>query len=281
MSAITSGAVDMISLDPQQYSEVKHDSNIGTAITQSYDYTTLETRNDRAPFNNVKVRAALEYAIDRAAINKVVYAGVGRPAYQPFPPNSPGYNKTVGDKYVYDPTKAKAMLAAAGYPHGISFKLDVPSNDTTFQRLATIIQSEMAAAGFKVSIQLIPGSDLLEDVYLKKEGDALLSEDLTNGPDISNTFEAVFEPSGFPAQYLGTEDLALAPEVEAANASLSPALQGPLMQKVGATVMAQGLETPIEFEPSIIAYNKSVVGGKVVAPIGQCRSDLAGIYVKK
>ena len=45
--------------------------------------------------------------------------------------------------------------------------------------------------------------------------------------------------------------------------------------------MAQGLETPIEFEPSIIAYNKSVVGGKVVAPIGQCRSDLAGIYVKK
>ena len=67
----------------------------------------------------------------------------------------------------------------------------------------------------------------------------------------------------------------------AANANLSPGLQGPLMQKVGATVMAQGLETPIEFEPSIIAYNKSVVGGKVTAPIGQCRSDLAGIYIKK
>ena len=179
------------------------------------------------------MRAALEYAIDRAAINKVVYAGVGRPAYQPFPPNSPGYNKQVGNKYVYDPKKAKAMLAAAGYPHGISFKLDVPANDTTFQRLATIIQSEMAAAGFKVNIQLIPGSDILVDVYLKKQGDALLSEDLTNGPDISNTFEAVFEPSGFPAQYLGTEDLALAPDVEAANASLSPKLQGPLMQKVG------------------------------------------------
>jgi ABC-type transport system substrate-binding protein len=281
VSAITSGAVDMISLDPQQYSEVKHDSNIGVSITQSYDYTVLETRNDRAPFNNPKVRAALEYAIDRAAINKVVYAGVGRPAYQPFPPNSPGYNKTVGNKYVYDPKKAKAMLAAAGFPHGLSFKLEVPSNDTTFQRLATIVQSEMAAAGFKANIQLIPGSDLLVDVYIKKQGDALLSEDLTNGPDISNTFEAEFEPSGFPAQYLGTEDLALTPAVEAANASLSPSLQGPLMQRVGAAVMSQGLEVPIEFEPSIIAYNKSVVGGKVVAPIGQCRSDLAGIYVKK
>jgi len=281
VSAITSGAVDMISLDPQQYTEVEHNPNIGTAITQSYDYTVLETRNNAAPFNNVKVRAALEYAIDRAAINKVVYAGVGRPAYQPFPPDSPGYNKAVGNKYVYEPKKAKAMLAAAGFTKAVPVQLMVPSNDTTFQRLATIIQSEMDASGFSVSITLIPGADLLEDVYLKKEGSALLSEDLTNGPDISNTFEALFEASGFPAQYLGTEDLAVAPEVEAANASLSPSLQGPLMQKVGATVMAQGLETPIEFEPSIIAYNKSVVGGKVVAPIGQCRSDLAGIYVKK
>ena len=281
VSAITSGAVDMISLDPQQYAEVKHNPNIGTAITQSYDYVLLNTRNNTAPFNNVKVRAALEYAIDRAAINKVVYAGVGRPAYQPFPANSPGYNKKVGNKYVYNPQKAKAMLAAAGFPHGLSFKLEVPSGDSTFQRLATIIQSEMAAAGFKAKIQLIPGSDILVDVYIKKEGDALLTVDLTNGPDISNTFEAEYEPSGFPAQFLGTKDLAITPDIQAANASLSPSLQGPLMQKVGATVMAQGLETPIEFEPSIIAYNKSVVGGKVVAPIGQCRSNLAGIYVKK
>jgi len=281
VSAITSGAVDMEALDPQQYEEVKNDSSIGTAITQSYDYAVLNTRNNVAPFNNVKVRAALEYSIDRALINKVVYAGVGRPAYQPFPTNSPGYNKTVGDKYVYDPTKAKAMLAAAGYPHGVSFKMFVPAGDTTEQRLGTVLQSEMAAAGFHASISLIPGSDLLEDVYIKKEGNAILSEDLTNGPDISNTFEAEFEPSGFPAQNLGTEDLAISPAIEAANASLSPSLQGPLMQKVGATIMAQGLETPIEFEPSIIAYNKSVVGGHVVAPIGQCRSDLAGIYVKK
>ena len=281
VSALTSGAVDMISLDPEQYAEVEHDPNIGTSITQSYDYITINTRNNTAPFNNVGVRSALEYAVNRAQINKVLFAGVGRPAYQPFPPNSPGYNKTVGNKYVYDPTKAKAMLAAAGYKHGVSFKLEVPSGDTTLQRLATVLQSEMAAAGFNLSIQLIPPSDLLTDVYLHGQGNALLSADLTNGPDISNTFESEYEPTGFPAKYLGTEDLAITPDIEAANASDAASLQGPLMQKVGAIVMAQGLETPIEFEPSIIAYNKSVVGGNVVAPIGQCRSNLAGIYVKK
>jgi hypothetical protein len=139
----------------------------------------------------------------------------------------------------------------------------------------------MAAAGFNASVQFVPGSDLLQTVYLHKQGDALLSRALTNGPDISNTFESMFEPSGFGAQYLGTLDTAISPAIEAANASLSPTLQGPLMQRVGATVMSQGLITPIEFVPAIVAYNKSVVGGKVVAPIGQCRSNLAGIYVKK
>jgi peptide/nickel transport system substrate-binding protein len=281
VSALTSGAVDMIQIDPQQYSEVKHDPSIGVSITPSYDYIVLQTRNNEAPFDNQAVRAALQYALDRSVINKVVFAGVGRPAYQPFPTNSPGYNKTVGNRYVYNPHKAKAMLAAAGYPHGVSFKLYVPSGDTTFQRLATVLQSEMAAGGFNVNLQLIPGSDILTDVYIKKEGNALLSAELTNGPDISNSFESEYEPTGFGAQFLGTLDQAITPDIQAANASLSPSLQGPLMKKVGATVMSQGLETPIEFEPSIIAYNKSRVGGKVVAPIGQCRSNLAGIYVKK
>ena len=281
VSALTSGAVDMIQLDPEQYAEVKNNPSIGVSITQSYDYIVMQTRNDRPPFNNPQVRAALEYAIDRSTINNVIFAGVGRPAFQPFPADSPGYNKTVGDKYVYNPKKAKALLAAAGFPHGVPFKLIVPSGDTTLQRLATVMQSQMDAAGFNVSLQLIPGSDVLTDVYLNKEGDALLSAELTNGPDISNNFESEYEPSGFGAQQLGTVDTAITPDIEAANASLSAGLQGPLMQKVGAEVMAQGLETPIEFEPSIIAYNKSVVGGKVVAPIGQCRSNLAGIYVKK
>jgi peptide/nickel transport system substrate-binding protein len=281
VSALTSGAVDMIALDPEQYTQAKNNPNIGVAITPSYDYAVLQTRNNRAPFNNTQVRAALQYAVDRATINKVVYAGVGRPAYQPFPPNSPGYNKNVDNRYTYQPKKAKEMLAKAGYPNGVSFKLIVPSGDTTFQRLATVLQSQLSAAGFNASIQLIPGGDLLQDVYLNGQGDALLSEELTNGPDISNTFESLFEPTGFVAQHLGTVDNEIAPMIEQANTSLSPSVQGPLMQQVSATVMSQGLETPLEFVPSIIAYNKSTVGGKVVAPIGQCRSNLAGIYVKK
>jgi hypothetical protein len=73
----------------------------------------------------------------------------------------------------------------------------------------------------------------------------------------------------------------LTPLISQANGSMSPSLQGPLMQQIDKTVMQQGLLVPLVFMPSIVAYNKNRVGGHVTAPIGQCRSDLAGIYIKK
>ena len=219
--------------------------------------------------------------MNRPAINKVVFDGLGEPAFQPFPTSSPGYNKQIGNSYTYQPAKAKAMLAAAGFPHGVSFKFMIPGGDATFNRAAAILQANMAAAGFTANIQEIPPADILQDVYLNKTGNALLSDDLTNGPDISNNFESEYEPSGFGAQELGSVNQAMSKLTIAANASLSPSVQGPLMQQADKLVMGQGLEVPIEFVPSIVAYNKNVVGGHVVAPIGNCRSDLAGIYIKK
>ena len=77
-------------------------------VGKSYDYVDLQMRQNAAPFNNPKVRAALEYAVDRNALNRVVDDGLGEPAYQPFPSWSPGYNKAVGNKYTYQPAKSQS-----------------------------------------------------------------------------------------------------------------------------------------------------------------------------
>jgi ABC-type transport system substrate-binding protein len=173
------------------------------------------------------------------------------------------------------------MLKAAGFTKGVKFTLIIPAGDATFARAAALMQQELASSGFTANLQQIPGSDFLTDVYIKKQGDALLSEELSNGADITNTFEALYEPSGFPANALGSVNQQLTPLIEQANASLSASLQGPLMQQIDKTVLQQGLLVPVAFMPSIIAYNKHRVGGNVMAPIGQCRSNLAGIYIKK
>jgi peptide/nickel transport system substrate-binding protein len=280
-TALTSGAVDMIEVEPQNYPQLKGDPNIGISTTKSYDFMEIELRQNTGPFANEKVRSALEYAVDRAALNKVVFDGLGQPAYQPVPTWSPGYSKSLGSSDAYSPSKAKAMLKAAGYPKGVKFTLIIPSGDATYARAAALLQSELASAGFTANLQQIPGADFLTDVYIKKQGDAVLSEQLSNGPDLSNSFEALFESSGFVANALGSVNPQLSPLIQQANASLSASLQGPLMQQIDKTVIQQGLLVPLVFMPSIVAYNKNRVGGHVVAPIGQCRSDLAGIYIKK
>jgi peptide/nickel transport system substrate-binding protein len=280
-TALTSGAVDMIQVEPENYPQLKDDSNIGISVAKSYDYMAIELRQNTGPFANEKVRAALEYAVNRAAVNRVVFDGLGAPAYQAVPSWSPGYSKSLGTFDAYSPSKAKRMLKAAGYPKGVKFTLIIPSGDATFARAAALMQQELATSGFSANLQQIPGADILTDVYIKKQGDALLSEELSNGADITNSFEALYEPSGFPANALGSVNQQLTPLIEQANASLSASLQGSLMQRIDKTVLQQGLLVPVAFMPSIVAYNKNRVGGNVVAPIGMCRSNLAGIYIKK
>jgi peptide/nickel transport system substrate-binding protein len=281
VSALETGAVDMLAVQPEDYTAVRNLPNIGIATTRSADYLLMQTRQNAAPFNDAKVRAALEYAVDRSAINSAVFSGLGEPAYQPFPSWSPAYNQTVGNRYTYQPAKAKAMLAAAGHPDGINFTLVIPSGSATFSRTAQILQAEMAPSGFHMTIQQVNGADLVTQVYLHGQGDAVLSEELTNGPDWANNFESEYTGVGFEGQHLGTTNATLTPLVDQALTSLSPSVQGPPMQQASQIAMATGTEVPLIFEPSVIAYNKDRVGGTVTAPIGGCRSNLAGIYIKK
>jgi peptide/nickel transport system substrate-binding protein len=281
VTGLETGAFDMTTLEPDEVAAVKAANNLAVVVGKSYDYLDMQMRQNAPPFNNSKVRAALEYAVDRNALNRVVDDGLGEPAYQPFPSWSPGYNKTVGNKYTYQPAKAKAMLKAAGFPRGISFTLVVPSGDPGLGQASQLLQQELNQAGFNMTLQTVTPSDLLTDVYIKGQGDALLTEQLSNGPDLANNFENEFLPIGFLTQHFGTANQLLAPYIKQALESVTAQQQGPLMQKAGALAMTIGAEVPLIFQPAIIGYNKSVIGGTVQAPIGQCQTDLAGIYLKK
>jgi len=281
VSGLETGAFDMTTLEPDEVAAVKAVPNLAVVVGKSYDYIDMQMRQNAAPFNNSKVRAALEYAVDRIALNRVVDDGLGEPAYQPFPSWSPGYNKTVGDKYTYQPAKAMTMLKDAGFPRGISFTLVVPSGDPGLSQASQLMQQEAKAAGFNITLQTVIPSDLLTDVYIKGQGDAVLSEQLSNGPDLANNFENEFLPIGFLTQHYGTANPMLAPYIKQALQYVTAPQQGPFMQKASALVMALGAEVPLVFQPAIIGYNKSVIGGTVQAPIGQCHTDLAGIYIKK
>ena len=108
---------------------------------------TIDPRNDLAPFNTLNVRIALQEALDLPTIAKTYYNNV----VSPYPSTLtsqyltgigwpyPDWPASLQAEYAYNPTNAKALLAAAGYPNGFNTNIVVPN--TVDAGLLEIIQS--------------------------------------------------------------------------------------------------------------------------------------------
>ncbi|WP_096777701.1 glutathione ABC transporter substrate-binding protein GsiB [Izhakiella australiensis] len=103
------------------------------------------------PFDNPKVREALEYAINRQALVKVAFAGYATPASGIVPPAiqySQSYPATQ-----YNPAKARELLKEAGFPNGFTTTLWSSHNHSTAQKVLQFTQQQLAQVGIKVQVR--------------------------------------------------------------------------------------------------------------------------------
>jgi len=110
---------------------------------------------------DVKVRQAINYAFDKQALLKTVGLGYGQLDGNIFRPGSAAYDPSLSDAYPYDPAKARALLAQAGYPNG--FTLVMPTSSLFGTALPPLIEQQLGAVGIHVSFTNV-GQNLLPDV---------------------------------------------------------------------------------------------------------------------
>ena len=154
-AALKSGRVNWIESVPSDDLASLKDG--GFTITQNaYDWSwSWQFLVDKKPFDDVRVRQAINYAIDRKAISDDLLKGTGYPQYQAVGPASPFYDEA-NDIYEYDPAKAKELLTAAGYPDGFTTSIGyVTSSAGAMEPAAmnTAIQSQLAKVGIKLDIE--------------------------------------------------------------------------------------------------------------------------------
>jgi len=115
---------------------------------------------------DVRLRYAMNYAIDREAIIHHILRGEGTPAKGPIPTSMPGYGERVWG-FTCDPERARSLLAEAGYPGGENLPeitLQLNSAGRLNELLAEVIQQQLEAVGFKIRLKVVEWSQHLDTV---------------------------------------------------------------------------------------------------------------------
>ncbi|WP_227270442.1 ABC transporter substrate-binding protein [Roseobacter weihaiensis] len=168
LANLQSGDIDMLErLNATDLAQAEADPDIvvDSAVSLGYQAITFNINNGErgdTPWGNDKrLRQALSYAIDREALNQVVFEGAFAPGNQSFPPTSPWYNSDL-PLPAADIDKAKALLAEAGYPDGIDLEVQVP-NSTEPLAVMQVVQAMAAQAGINITLTSKEFATLLAD----------------------------------------------------------------------------------------------------------------------
>ena len=129
-------------------------------VASSVNFIGLNTTKE--PFNDVRVRQAINYAIDKDSIYNVVYQGTGTIAEAPMSSVVWAFNDKL-PKHEYNVEKAKELLAEAGYPDG--FKMTMTTDESQQrQDTAEMVQSQLAEVGIQVEIRPLERTTYISEV---------------------------------------------------------------------------------------------------------------------
>lgn len=160
------------------------------AIAIDYLFMNVQMK----PFDNLKVRQAVAWAIDREKLLKLI-SGAGSPLNQIFPAGLPGHVVgSAGDFYGYDLAKAKQLLAEAGYPNGFSTML-YSHNIDPWPKVIQSIQNDLAQVGIKAGVKLLAKDTYWTLIGMPKKTPMGLQDWWQDFPDPSDFILPLFSKS--------------------------------------------------------------------------------------
>jgi peptide/nickel transport system substrate-binding protein len=151
---LQAGAIDgILDLPLAQASTFKSSTAVKAVIqsTSSIHIIELMGKNSEPIRSSAKVRQALAMCLDKDAVQKIAFAGEGRQKWSWVPYGTWAYKQEEG--YPFDPQKAKALLADAGYPNGFTFSINLLNGYPEGEKIATIWQAGLQQAGVTLNLQ--------------------------------------------------------------------------------------------------------------------------------
>lgn len=179
ISGLLSGSLSYINLTDAQYlPPLVHNPNLTVQKNADQTYYFAMVNTTIPPFNDVRVRQALNYAIDKKAMIAALLKGYGKVATGPIAPLQKAYYDANVQQYTYSPSKALKLLAAAGYKkgsdgtltkNGQQLSIDFTAGQIRFLVPASeLIQRYWQALGIKVNLKVLDWNTYITTVVVKR-----------------------------------------------------------------------------------------------------------------
>lgn len=255
---VSQGQLDIGFAKDGQFEQLDGTPGIEYKATPTSQFTEMFVNYGVAPWNDPKVRQALQYAMDRPLLAEAMTSGKSEPASQPVPPSSWAFNPDLEGKYPHDPAKAKQLLADAGFPDGLK-GIKVGNIDYDYYRpLAEAVQDMLKKSDIFIDLVPIPAAGIQQALYQDKSVSAAITAYSPPSPtDPGQTLEAKFSTNG-----VNNPSHTTTPGVDEAlargAATTDQAVRATAYQEALGIVMDQALSIPLYYNAGITIFGPKV-----------------------
>ena len=170
LMGLTVGEFDIIHfVEPHTVPQFESNPDIKLFTHQTALALVVTMNHARPPLDNVLVRRAINYAIDRQALLDIAYNGGWK--IEGFIDAGSPYFLELPETYPYDPQKAKELLTEAGYPDGFDITITLPQNYMPHVNAGNMVQNMLQQAGIRAKIKLVDWPTWISQVYRGKDYD--------------------------------------------------------------------------------------------------------------
>jgi peptide/nickel transport system substrate-binding protein/glutathione transport system substrate-binding protein len=256
LRTVVSGEADVVTnMQPTQKVIADRSPNLVVKVGPSLTFYGAFLNYGRPPLDDLRVRRALNYAIDRDEINKVIALGLGQPSSAILAKEHWAYDPSTANHYTHDIGKANALLAEAGYPDGLEIEAYGWADQTAMKR-QELIMGQLAKAGIRIKLTPTAPQTAMTNFMLEKKGSLLFSP--TGGyPDPSQYYDAQFAKDALR----NSSKIELPGYRELLDATLDaqdqPARKA-AFAKLQRFVIEQAMQLPQFIAPTILIYNPRV-----------------------
>lgn len=261
LRSVVAGENDMaFSLPARLKPVIDRAKNLQTVTGPTLYCIQLYFNYGRAPLNNVKVRQAVNFAIDRNAFVKATLNGLGEPATMTLPSTHWAYDKSVSTLYPHNPDKARKLLAEAGFKDGLDLTIGGYTDQDSVRR-SEVLQAQLNQAGIRLKFTRGTIAEISAQFFAtEKKFDVLLSA-WTGRPDPSMTYALGFDKGAY---YNASReaDPELVKLIQLSRESEDLEERAAVFAKIQRFVMENALSAPLAFQYELDALATKVKGYK-------------------